>query len=62
MTDQLERLKGLARLDWPADEVWLLLSTVSEAEWQRLRDLQRTWPPERGWPPPRHEIRRCLDR
>jgi hypothetical protein len=38
--DHLERLRGLARIDWPA-EVALLVGTLSEDEWERLTDLLR---------------------
>jgi hypothetical protein len=55
MTDQLERLRGLARLDWP-DEVRLLVGTLSEDEWARLERLVRS----RG-EVPRARVRACLD-
>ena len=35
--DQIERLRGLARLDWP-EEVPLLVSTLTDAERDRLGD------------------------
>ena len=56
MTDHVERLRAGARLDWPA-EVQLLVWTLSEEELDRLGDLLRAWPPERGWPPPRSAVR-----
>ena len=59
MTDHVERLRGLARLDWPA-EVQLLVGTLTEDELDRLGDLLRAWPPERGWPPPRARCGRAL--
>ena len=61
VTDHVERLRGLVRLELP-EEVWLLLSTVTDGEWDRLRELRLRWPVERGWPPPRAEVRRRLDR
>ena len=62
MTDHVERLRLCARLDWVLDEVRLLVSTLTAKELDRLADLLRTWPPERGWPPPRSVVRGCLDR
>jgi hypothetical protein len=56
MTDHLERLRGLARLDWPA-EVALLVGTLSEAELDRLADLLREGRPVERW-----RVRACLDR
>ena len=59
MADQLEKLRTCARLDWPA-EVRLLVGILSADEWDRLGDLLRYWPPERG-PIPRSRIWACLD-
>ena len=56
MADHLERLRVLARLDWP-EEVRLLVGTLSEREWQRLRALLMSC--ER--PITREAVRRCLD-
>ena len=61
MEDWVERLRGLARLDWPV-EVQLLVGTLSEEELDRLAELRLRWPVERGWPPPRGVVRACLDR
>jgi hypothetical protein len=38
MADHLERLRVLARIEWP-EEVRLLVGTLSEAEWERLGEL-----------------------
>jgi hypothetical protein len=58
MSDQIEQLRAMARLDLPAAAV-LLLGTLSDEEWRRLEDLMRDWPPERGQIP-RRRIRMCL--
>ena len=47
MSDHVERLRGCARLDWPA-EVALLVGTLSEEELDRLGELRRRWPLEGG--------------
>ena len=60
MEDWVERLRGLARLEWPA-EVQLLVSTLSEDELDRLGNLLRGWRPEAG-PIPHGAVRRCLGR
>jgi hypothetical protein len=56
MSDHLDRLRALARLDWP-DEVRLLVNTLSENEWACLEALARS-----GREPSRRAVRRCLDR
>jgi hypothetical protein len=58
--DHVDRLRALARLEMPA-EVRLLVNSLSDEEWDRLGDLLRSWPPERGWPPPRGAVLGCLD-
>jgi hypothetical protein len=56
MTDQLKRLRALARLDLLA----MLLEALSADELARLEWLSLCWPPERG-EPPRARVRACLD-
>jgi hypothetical protein len=59
VSDHVERLRGLCRLELP-DEVGFLVRAVPEAGWERLRRLMVEWPRERGWPPPWSEVLRCL--
>jgi hypothetical protein len=54
--DWIERLRGLARLDWP-DEVQLLVSTLTDAELDRLGELLREGRPVERW-----RVQRCLGR
>ena len=61
MEDWVERLRGLARLEWPV-EVVLLVGSLTEEEWDRLLELRLRGPVEGGWPPPRGAVRACLDR
>jgi hypothetical protein len=58
-SDALEELRVVARLDWPA-EVALLVKTLTAEEWDRLGELLRDWPADRG-PIPRGRVRMCLD-
>jgi hypothetical protein len=60
VSDQLEQLRALARLDIPP-ELAMLLETLSADELMRLEYLALCWPPERGEIPWR-AVRRCLDR
>lgn len=60
MSDRLEELRVLARLDL-LPELVMLLETLSADELARLECLARCWPPERG-EVPRAAVRRCLDR
>jgi hypothetical protein len=57
--DQVERLRGLVRLQLP-EEVQMLVGAVGEHEWERVRELQRQWPAEH-WPIPGWAVRACLD-
>jgi hypothetical protein len=59
VTDQMEQLRRCARLELP-EQLWLIAATMPDEAWDRLDDLMRRWPAERGWPPPWAEVRRCL--
>jgi hypothetical protein len=58
-SDQLERLRGLARPELP-EEAWLLLSVVTDEEWDRLRELLRERARWGGGWPPREVVLGCL--
>jgi hypothetical protein len=58
MTDRIEQLRVLARLDLP-DELRLLAGTLNDAEWDRLSALLGAW--QEPGPIPRWRVRACLD-
>jgi hypothetical protein len=59
MADELEELRRSARLEG-AEEVRLLIGTLSEAEYDRLGALLEAWRAGGEWPT-RAEIRECLE-
>jgi hypothetical protein len=61
VSDQMEKLRAVARLGDLPQELLMLLATVTDAELERLEVLASCWPPERG-EIPWAAVRRCLDR
>jgi hypothetical protein len=59
--DELEELRRYARLE-TAEEISLLIGTLTEAEYERLGELLARWRAgEAAGPPTRAEVRACLD-